>query len=189
MSQDRLPPLPAAELSAAQQAAAEAFAATRDGRPPFGPYVPLLRSPETMLRVAALGKHLRYDSAMPRRLNEFAILLTAREWSQQYEWHHHRRHALEAGLEPKLIAAVAEGRRPDGMSADEALVYDFCLELHRRRAVSDATYAKALARFGAQALVDLVGVNGFYSMLAMVLNVARTALPEGAAPELALFPG
>jgi 4-carboxymuconolactone decarboxylase len=187
MAKDRLPTIPAAKLTEPQKAAVAAFKAAR-GTEPFGPFVPLMRSPEVMLRAQALGEYLRFRSALPKPLNELVILITARTWTQQYEWHHHASHALAAGLAPAIIEAVADGRRPERLSEEEAVVYEFPTELHRNRSVSDATYERARQHFGEQGVIDMTAVCGYYSMLAMVLNVARTPLPEGAAPLLRPLP-
>jgi 4-carboxymuconolactone decarboxylase len=187
MSADRMPEIPPAKMTEAQKKAAEEFAAGR-GVAVFGPFVPLLRSPEVMLRAKAMGDYLRYKSVLPPQLNEFAILITARRWTQNYEWAVHQPIAVKAGLKPEITAALAEGRRPEGMSADEELVYEFCSELHLNQSVSDATYQRAVAKFGEQGVIDLIGVNGYYTFLAMVLNTARTALPKGATPGLAPLP-
>jgi 4-carboxymuconolactone decarboxylase len=186
-SPDRMPEIPAEKMTAEQKRAAEEFAAGR-GTPVFGPFIPLLRSPEVMLRAKAMGDYLRFKSVLPPKLNEFAILITARQWTQQYEWDVHYPVAIKAGLNPEVAKAVAEGRRPQGASEDEQLIYDFCTELHRNQSVSDDTYARALARFGEQGIIDLAGVNGYYTFLAMVLNVARTPLAKGRQPALAAFP-
>ncbi len=186
-SKDRMPPLAAEALDAAQRKAVEAFTAAR-GTAPFGPFVPLLRSPEVMLRASALGEYLRYKNALPRKLGELAILVTARLWSQQFEWHHHRAFALEAGLAAETISALAEGRRPDGLAEEEAAVYDFLSELNANRSVSDASYARVLASFGERGIIDLVGIAGYYGLLAMAMNVARTPLPAGTAPPLSKMP-
>jgi 4-carboxymuconolactone decarboxylase len=184
---DRLPPLAGDRLTEAQRQAAEAFAAAR-GCEVFGPYVPLLRSPVLMSRVREAGDYLRFGSALPPSLREFVILMTARAWTQQYEWSIHHPIALAAGLDPAVAAAIADGSRPRRLTEDEEVLYDFCTELHGHRSVSDATYERAVARFGEQGVVDTVGICGFYALLAMVLNVARTPLPEGRTPELAPFP-
>lgn len=184
---DRMPEIPPDKMTEAQKKAADEFAAGR-GTAVFGPFVPLLRSPEVMLAAKAMGDHLRYKSALPPPINEFVILITARQWTQQYEWAVHYTIALKAGVKPDIARAVAEGRRPEGMSPEEQIIYDFCTELHRNQSVSDATYARVLSKYGEQGIIDLVGVNGYYTFLAMVLNVARTPLPKGAAPELAAFP-
>ncbi|WP_264049587.1 carboxymuconolactone decarboxylase family protein [Methylobacterium flocculans] len=182
-TQDRLPEIPAEALSDAQVAAAAAFRAAR-GTPVFGPFVPLLRSPELMTNASTMGLHLRYRSVLPLHLSEFIILITAREWTQQLEWHIHAPIALKAGLDPAIVAAIREGRRPDTMGEAEALVHAFSTELHRNRAVSDTTYARAVAAFGEQGAVEMAGINGYYTLLAMSMNMARTALPDGAEPPL-----
>jgi 4-carboxymuconolactone decarboxylase len=184
---DRMPEIPPDKMTEAQKKAAAEFAAGR-GTAVFGPFVPLLRSPEVMLRAKAMGDYLRFKSVLPPKLNEFAILITARQWTQQYEWAVHYPIAVKAGLNAEVARAVAEGRKPQGTSEEEEIIYEFCTELHRNQSVSDATYARALAKFGEQGVIDLVGVNGYYTFLAMVLNVARTALPKGSAPALAAFP-
>ena len=182
-TQDRLPEIPADRLTDAQKAASEAFRAARNG-PVFGPFVPLLRSPELMTNASTMGLHLRYRSVLPLHLSEFIILITAREWTQQLEWHIHAPIALKAGLDPAIVAAIREGRRPDAMGEAEALVHAFSTELHRNRAVSDTTYARAVAAFGEQGAVEMAGINGYYTLLAMSMNMARTALPDGAEPPL-----
>lgn len=186
MPADRMPPIPADKLTPEQKKASDDFAAERK-TPVFGPFVPLLRSPEVMLRARAMGDYLRYKSVLPAPLNEFAILITARHWSQNYEWAVHQPIAVKAGLKAEITEAVAEGRRPQGMSADEEMIYEFCTELHQNQSVSDATYARVQARFGEQGIIDLIGVNGYYTFLAMVLNVTRTAVPKNA-PMIPLFP-
>ncbi len=138
-----------------------------------------------MTRVRALGDYMRFRSALPPRLSEFVILLTARQWTQNYEWNAHEPIARQAGLSPAIIAAIAEGRRPDGMAEDEDTLYTLLDELRRTQAVSDATYARAVKVFGEQGVVDALGISGYYTLLAMVMNTARTPLPPGAKPALA----
>ncbi len=176
---DRLPPIPPDELTSDQRRAAAALEQSRRGAL-FGPFIPLLRSPELLDRAQRLGEYLRYDSAIPRRLRELAILVTARHFRQAYEWHVHAPAAVESGLAERTVAAIAEGRRPQSLQVDEAAVYDFCAELHGGHAVSDATYARAHALLGEQGVIDLCGVCGYYGLLALVMNVARTPLPPGA---------
>jgi len=189
-AQDRLPPIPPDQLSSAQKEAIEEFVAVRGPSVtgPFGPFVPLLRSPELMVRTGALGEYLRYRSALSPRLSEMAILLVARKWTQQYEWYVHEPPALKAGLRPEIVAAIAEGRRPSGMADDEATLYDLSDELHRNLAVSDTTYARAVAAFGEHGVMDVMGILGYYTMLAMVMNTAQTALPAGVVPPLRPLP-
>ena len=186
-AQDRMPPIPADRLTDAQRQAIKEFSAARNANI-SGPFVPLLRSPEVMSRARAMGDYLRFKSSLPPRLSELAILITARHWTQAYEWDAHHRLALQGGLSAEIATAIAEGRRPEKMADDEAALYGFCMELHQNKSVSDATYARAVAAFGEHGVIDLVGISGYYTMLAMVLNTARTPLPAGRAPAIAPFP-
>jgi 4-carboxymuconolactone decarboxylase len=187
MSSERLPMLAPEAMSEAQKKAAAEFAEGR-GYAVRGPFAAMIRSPEVMLRAKAMGDYLRFKSSIPPKLNELAICLTARYWGQNYEWHAHGPLAIKAGLDPEKAKAVAEGRRPKNLDPDEEIVVDFSTELLHNKCVSDETYARALARFGEQGIIDLTAVNGYYSLIAMVLNVARTALPAGATPQLKPFP-
>jgi 4-carboxymuconolactone decarboxylase len=186
-AQDRMPPIPADKLTDAQKKAIEEFKAARSADI-SGPFVPLLRSPEVMSRARAMGDYLRFKSSLPPRLSEFAILLTARRWTQQYEWNAHQPLALKGGLKSEIVDAIAAGRRPERMAGDEEAVYSVIEELFRNQSVSDATYAHAIAAVGEQGLIDAIAIAGQYTMLAMVLNTARTPLPAGATPGLATFP-
>jgi len=184
---DRLPPIAAAQFTPAQKEAVEAFKTAR-GTEISGPFYPLLRSPELMTRARAMGDYLRYKSALPARLSEFVILVTAREWSQQYEWNAHYPIAVKAGVKREVLDAIAEGRRPSGMTAEETILYDFCQELHHDKAISDATYDRALKAFGEHGIVDAIGISGYYTLLAMTLNTARTPAGESASPILRPIP-
>ena len=184
---DRMPPIAAEKMTAEQKAAADEFTAGR-GYGVSGPFAVMLRSPEVMLRAKAMGDYLRFRNVLPKRVSEMVILITAREWTQQYEWAYHYPIALEEGLAKPTVEAIAEGRRPEGMQADEAAAYDFSIELHRSRSVSDATYARALELFGEQGIVDLIGVSGYYSFLAMMMNVARSAVDIDKVPPLKKLP-
>jgi 4-carboxymuconolactone decarboxylase len=186
-AQDRMPPIPAERMTEAQRKAIDEFKSARSAEI-SGPFVPLLRSPEVMTRARAMGDYLRFRSALPPRLSELIILLTARRWTQQYEWNAHRPLALQGGVTAEVIAAIADGRRPEHLAADEEALYTLVDELDRNRSVSDATYAAAIAAVGEQGVVDTLGLVGYYTMLAMVMNTARTPLPAGAAPALATFP-
>jgi 4-carboxymuconolactone decarboxylase len=150
-----------------------------------GPYNMLLRSPDMADRVLKLADYLRFRTSVPRRLNELAILIQARLWTAQYEWWAHYPLALKAGLSEAIAADLREGRRPAAMQEDEAVVYDFCVELCRNRAVSDATFDRAKKLLGEQQVVDLVALTGFYAMVSMVLNVAEAPIPNDGAPPLA----
>ena len=180
---ERLGPIPFAQLSPPQQAAAQAIIDGPRGAL-YGPFVPLIRSPELMECAQRMGEYLRYRSAIGTRLSELAILVTARQWDQQVEWAIHAPIAERTGIGADVIAAVARGERPRAMLVDEAAVHDFCVELHRDKRVSDATYAQALALFGEQGVVDLMGLNGYYTFLAMVMNAAQTAAPPSSAAPL-----
>ena len=149
----------------------------------FGPFVPLLWSPELMIRTSAMGDYLRYQSAFPPHLSEFLILVASRLWSQQYEWSLHRPIALQAGVAGAIVDAIAEGRRPEDMSEEQEILYDFATELIERGSISDTTYSRALAKFGEKGVVDAAGITGYYTLLAMILNTART-LPEPGGPLL-----
>jgi 4-carboxymuconolactone decarboxylase len=146
------------------------------------PFNVLLRSPVLAERLRKVGEYLRFESSIPKHLNEFAILVTARTWTAQYEWFAHLRLALKEGLNPALAEDLALGKRPQNMQADEEAVYNFCHELHTTHQVSDAHYKAAHDLFGEQGIVDLMVVSGYYVMVSMVLNVNRTPLPEGAVP-------
>ena len=144
-----------------------------------GPFNVWLRSPGIGDCAQRLGEEIRFRSSLPSKLNEMAILITARFWTSQYEWYAHCKLALDAGLDPAIAQDIAEGRRPAKMDADEAIVYDFSHELHEKQGVSDDNYQRALDRFGERGVFDLIAVNGFYSFVSMCLNVDRTPLPDG----------
>jgi 4-carboxymuconolactone decarboxylase len=152
-----------------QQRAADEFRALR-GVDPFGPFIPLLKSPELMTRVSALGEYLRYRSALPPRLSELAILVTAANWQQQFEWDIHAPIALEAGIPQSVLDAVWAGHRPDALDHDQQALYDLCTELHRDRRLSDTTHARAQAELGEHGTIDAIAICGYYALLAMVLN-------------------
>lgn len=153
-----------------------------------GPFNVLLRSPELMSPLQKVGEYLRFKCALDRRIAELATLIAARHWTQLYEWNAHHPLALKAGLKPEIAQAIAEGRRPTGMVQDEEIVYDVLTEALQNKSVSDVTYERAIKQFGEQNLVDVLGIAGYYAMLAMLLNVARTPLPEGRPPGMPHFP-
>jgi len=152
---------------------------------PFNVY---LRSPVLAEQLRKVGEQIRFHSSLPTKLNEFAILVTARHWGAQYEWFAHHRLALKAGLEPAVAEQLAVGKRPVGMTPDEAAVYDFSHELHTNHNVSDATYKAVVDLFGEQGVVDLIAVNGYYVLVSMILNVDRSPLPAGVKAPLAPLP-
>jgi 4-carboxymuconolactone decarboxylase len=187
VAQDRMPLIPERDLTTAQADAVTELRTVR-GIELRGPWIPLLRSPELMRRSRAMGDYLRFNSALPPRLSEFIILMTARDWTQQYEWYAHRDIAIEAGLSEEIVTAIAEGRRPNAMAEDEALLYSMHTELSRNKSISDDTYEQAVSHFGERGVVDFVGIVGYYSLLAMVMNTARTPLPNNSEPSLGPIP-
>lgn len=181
--------IPVDKLTPGQQALTEAIksgpraklassGASKPG-PLGGPFNVWLRSPGIGNLVQQLGEEIRFRSSIAGKLNELAILVTARHWTSQYEWFAHHKLALEGGLNPKIAEDIAQGRRPAGMDADETLVYEFSVALHETQGVSDELYARAVARFGERGVVDIISVNGFYGLVSMCLNVDGTPLPEG----------
>jgi 4-carboxymuconolactone decarboxylase len=185
---DRMPPLARDAMDDPQRLAAdELIAGPRKGVK--GPFIPLLRSPRLLAPLQKAGEYLRFDSALSRRVAEFATLVVSRQWTQQFEWFTHVPLALHEGTSAETVEALRLGRRPPSMTAEEAFVYDFISELTANRGVGDATYAEGVERFGERGLVDLVGLIGYFSLVSMVLNVARTPATAvtGVAP-LPAFP-
>jgi 4-carboxymuconolactone decarboxylase len=179
---ERFPELAPERMTPAQKAVAEAIVAGPRGSI-RGPFNAWLRSPELADRLQKVGEHIRFRSSLPPRLNEFAILITARHWNAKFEWYAHYPLALKGGLKPEVAADLALGKRPRGMAEDEAAVYDFCTELRRERRVSDATFARVRTLLGEQGVVDLIAVAGYYDLVSMTLNVAEVpAPPDGALP-------
>ncbi len=153
-----------------------------------GPYNPMMRSPVMGERLFRLLDYLRFKTSVPRRLNEFAILIQARLWTSQVEWYAHYPLAIKAGLSEGVAADLKDGKRPAGMKPDEAVVYDFCTELSTNHAVSDATFTKAKETLGEQQLVDLIALSGTYVTVAMLLNAAQEPVPPGKSPPLQPLP-
>ncbi len=175
-AQTRLPIIPIDQYTPEQVKAAQEFELVRK-RAPWGPFAMLMYSPELMNNARSMGDYLRYKSSIPNMLSEFAILITAREWSQDYEWSIHYPIAIKAGLKIEIAAALKDGRRPEEMGEDETLIYDFTIELQRNKRVSDLTFAKVEKRFGKKGVVDLAGIAGYYTFLAMEMNTARHPAP------------
>lgn len=174
---ERMPPLDAGEMTDAQRAAAAELAAGPRGGVK-GPFIALLRSPELMQRLQKVGEYLRFGSSLEPRVSELLMLIVSRHWTQQFEWGVHVPLARRAGVSADTVAAIAEGRRPGAMAADEALAHDFAQELLRSHGLSDATYAAAAERFGERGVIDMLGVLGYFTTVSMVLNVARTPAPR-----------
>lgn len=175
---ERMPALPPHTMSEEQKsAAAELSAGPRGGV--RGPFIALLRTPELMRRLQKVGEYLRYQSGLERRLSEFAMLVVARELTQQFEWEVHRPLALEAGVAAPTVDALAQGARANAMPEDEALVYDFCAELLRTHGVADETYRSAVKQLGEPGVVELVSLVGYFVTVSLVMNVAHTPAPSG----------
>jgi 4-carboxymuconolactone decarboxylase len=175
-------------MDAAQRAAAEALIAGPRGAV-FGPFIPLMRSPELLNRLQKVGEYLRFDSVLDKRISEFVMLIVSRQWTQQFEWCMHYPLALKAGVRREALDALAEGRRPVGMAEDEEAAYELCDELARNHGVSDPTYARAVEAFGEQGVVDLLGLAGYFTTVSMLMNVARTPpMADASAAPLAPFP-
>ena len=180
---DRFQPLTYDQLTPEQKAMVEHLLAGERGGM-NGPFNVTLRSPEMGDLAQKLGAQLRFHSSLPNRLNEMAILMTARFWNAQYEWSAHKKNALTAGLSPAVIDSIATGKRPASMQPDEEAVYNFGDELLRTREVSDRVFKDAKDRFGERGVVDLTGVMGYYCFVSMMLNIDRYPLPDGEKPEL-----
>lgn len=173
---DRLPPMPPERWTDAQRLQAEAMIAGPRGAV-LAPFVPLLRSPELAGHVQRLGEYLRFRSSIGVRLTELAILVTSAHYRQPVEWAIHAPIALREGIAQNTIDAIERDERPSGMPDDEALLHDYCRELLQGRGqVGDALWAQAVERFSEQGVVDLTATCGYYGLLALVMNAARTPL-------------
>ncbi|TDG10358.1 carboxymuconolactone decarboxylase family protein [Paraburkholderia guartelaensis] len=184
-AQQRLPTIPPDQYTAEQKKASDEFMKARKV-PVFGPFEPMMYSPDVMNLARSMGDYLRYHSSIGNTLSELVILVTAREWSQDYEWSLHYPIALKAGVSKGTADAIEDGRRPTGMSVDEEAVYDFTTELLKNKRVSDATFNRVEQRFGKKGAVDIAAIAGYYGFLAMQLNMARYQSGDG--PRLSRFP-
>ena len=181
---DRFKPLTYAEMTPPQRSMIEHLLGGERGVT-SGPFNVFLRSPEMGDAAQQLGAQIRFHSSLAPRIREMAILLTARHWTAQYEWYAHKRLALEAGLKQEIVDAIAAGKRPAAMQADEQTLYALETELLDTAQVSDATFRAGVAAFGERGVVDLMGLVGYYHLVSLALNVDRYPLPDGAKPELA----
>jgi 4-carboxymuconolactone decarboxylase len=176
---ERFAEIPLDKMTPAQRTVAEAIMSGPRGRM-SGPFNAWLRSPELADRLQKVGEYVRFNTSLDKRLNEMAIIMTAQFWGSQYEWYAHTPLAIKAGLDPETIAALGAGKKPEKMKDDEAIVWEFTTQLRRDHGVDDATYAKAVDKFGEPGVMDLVAVNGYYDVVSMTLNVAHVAPPPGA---------
>jgi len=180
---DRFKPLTYAEMTPAQKTMIDHLLAGERGGL-GGPFNVLLRSPEMGDLAQQFGASMRFHAAIPKRALETVIIVTARYWMAQFEWSAHKRAALQAGVSPAVVDAIAAGKRPAGMEPDVEVAYNFITELLKTKQVSDATFQAAKDRFGEKGVVDIIGLSGWYSMVSMLLNVDRYPLANGAKPEL-----
>ena len=191
-AEERLGPIPPTQMTELQkQVVAEFTKARPDG--PFGFWWGYLRVPEVVLPFLEIQTHIHgvmetEQGALGEKLTHFAMLIAARHWTQQVIWSLHDKNAIESGLKPEILDALASGRRPPGMSEDEDIVYDFCIELEQNLSVSDATYARMVARFGERGVAEATLIQGEYTLMSMFMNVARTPLDPGTVPPLKPFP-
>jgi 4-carboxymuconolactone decarboxylase len=181
----RFKPLTAEELTPPQRAWADLIAApprnAKFGNPPYRAYI---RSPDLAPRLSALSDYLRWNTSLPPRLSELAILITARQWTAQYEWFAHYPLALKGGLDPKVADAIAAGKRPDTMKDDEAALYDLAIALYRDKKVSDPVYKAALEKFGERGIMDIIGIIGYYDLVSMTLITIQAEAPNDSVPPL-----
>ena len=187
-AQDRLPPIPADNQTDAQKKAAADYKDLRKADLAGPPWSVIQRVPDWVVPALQMRLHVQQRPVLGNKLTEFAILIAAREWTNNYEWNAHSNAAVQAGLSKEIIADLAAGRRPEHMAEDEQIVYDFCAELLHNKSVSDATYSRTLAKFGEAGVVEAANIEGYYVYLSMVMNTARSPLPANAKPQLAAFP-
>lgn len=150
----------------------------------YGPFVPLLYSPNLLDRIQELGLLCRYQSSFPPKLSELLILISARHWTAQFEWYSHTESALAAGVPAAAIEAIRQRQEPHFDDPDQALIYAFANEYYTTGRVTDATFDAAVERFGRRSVVDLVGIMGYYALMSMALNIFEEPLPDGVAPPL-----
>ena len=179
---------PAPALAQAQKKAVAEYKDLRKTDLTGPPWTVMLRDPDWIVPALEMRLHVQARPVLGNKLTEFAILIAAREWTNNYEWNAHSAAAAQAGLNAAIIAAVADGRRPEHVADDEEILYDFCAELLHNKSVSDATYARALAKFGEAGVVEIANIEGYYVYLSMIMNTARSPVPAGAKPQLAAFP-
>src|SRR5262250_2227768 len=187
-AQERFSELRLDQLTAEQQKMATILKTPpRNSEINTGPFNAYARSPGLGLLLLQVSDYVRFNSSLPPRLSEFAIMIAARHWSQPYEWRAHYPLAIKGGLERQILVDLGAGARPQGMKEDETALYDFCTEIYRDKNVNDATFKAALAKFGERGIMDLIGIIGYYDIASMALIVQKTtAKPVDEAPLLPL---
>ena len=174
----RLAPLTDEEMTDEQKAVRDAVVASRKSEI-RGPFLVYLHAPKFGDHAQRLGAHCRYHTVLPPRLSEFAILVTARLWKAQYEWFAHAKIAATVGVTAKTIADLRAGRAPKSAPKDERMLYDFIMELYKTKRVSKRNYDRVFALLGKVGAIELVGILGYYAMVAMTLNAFTMPIPEG----------
>ena len=182
----RFPPIDQAKWNAQQQEFSKLMssAGTRAGGIANAPFKVYFASPDFGLEAIRMSNYLRWGTGLDARLAEFAILIAGRQWTSDYIWHAHYSLAIKGGLDPSIPADMAAGKRPAKMKADEAIIYDLLTEIYRDHAVSDATYAKAKAKYGDKGITDIVGLGSYYGVTAMAIIVSNTDTAPGEEPKL-----
>jgi 4-carboxymuconolactone decarboxylase len=181
----RFAPLKPDELSPAQKAWADAIAVPpRNAKFTNPPYRAYIRNPELAPRLSAMSDYLRWNSSLPARLSEFAILITARQWTAQYEWFAHYPLAIKAGLDPLVAKDLANGVRPQAMKDDEAALYELAMALYRDKKVSDEVFRVAQQKFGERGIMDIIGLIGYYDLVSMTLITMQATAPNDSVPPL-----
>ena len=184
-AEERFSELKLDQLSADQQKMATMLATPpRNSRINGGPFNAYARSPALGVLLLQVSDFVRFNSSLPPRLSELAIMITARQWSQLYEWRAHYPLAIKGGLDRQILVDLGAGNRPQGMKEDEAALYDFCMEMYRDKNVSDATFKAALAKFGERGIMDLIGIIGYYDLVSMALIVQQASGKPGDEPPL-----
>ena len=178
----RFPKLTPEQMTPAQREVAAEITAGPRGEV-RGPFIALIHNPELASKVQRLGEHLRWKGKLPPKLKELAVLVTARRWTCQHEWVMHSKLALEGGLSREAVEAIAQNREPK-LPEEERAVYDFCREVHGTGRAGDKAFAAIEKRFGLDGALELIALNGYYSMMAMVLNTAGLPLPGNVEPPL-----
>nr|WP_249794276.1 carboxymuconolactone decarboxylase [Bradyrhizobium sp. BRP56] len=184
----RFAPLKAEELSPAQKAWADMISAPpRNAKFTAPPYRAYIRNPDLAPKLSNLSEYLRWNTSLPARLSEMAILITARHWTAQYEWSAHYPLAIKGGLDPKIADAIAKGTRPESMKDNEAALYDLGIALYRDKKVSDAVYNAALERFGERGITDIIAIMGYYDMVSMMLITMQAGPANNGVQPLAVL--
>ena len=184
----RFKALTAEQLTPEQKIWADAITApprnAKFGNPPYRAYI---QSPELATRLSALSDYLRWKTSLPPRLSEMAILITAREWTAQYEWFAHYPLAIKGGLDVRIADTIALGRRPEGMKPDETALYDLVTDLYRDKKVSDASYKAAKDAFGERGIMDIIAIIGYYDLVSMTLNTMEANMPNDSVKPLPIL--